>query len=83
MSEFKSNFDGIDLLINNAGVMNHPHQLTEEGIEVHFATNHVGHWLLTKELVGELKENARIIIVTSGLYKKVHLLLLFYSNRFI
>ncbi|KAE9555282.1 hypothetical protein FO519_001533 [Halicephalobus sp. NKZ332] len=70
VSEFRSNFDGLDLLVNNAGVMNHPHQLTEEGIEIHFATNHVGHWLLTKELMGELKKDARVILVTSGFYKK-------------
>lgn len=49
----------------------HPHDLTPEGIEVHFATNHIGHWILTNELLSQLKNNARIIIVSSGLYKKV------------
>ncbi|PWY75521.1 NAD(P)-binding protein [Aspergillus heteromorphus CBS 117.55] len=38
----------INILINNAGIMNLPHRtLTAEGIELTFATNHVGHFLLT------------------------------------
>uniref|UniRef100_A0AC34QRG3 Short-chain dehydrogenase n=1 Tax=Panagrolaimus sp. JU765 TaxID=591449 RepID=A0AC34QRG3_9BILA len=69
VSEFKSNFEGLDLLINNAGIMNHPHQLTEDNLEIHFATNYFGHWVLTKELLNSCNRNARIIIVTSGLYK--------------
>jgi NAD(P)-dependent dehydrogenase (short-subunit alcohol dehydrogenase family) len=43
-----SSVSTIDILINNAGTANHPDRtLTAEGIEVHFATNHVGHFLLT------------------------------------
>lgn len=38
----------IDLVINNAGVMNIPERtLSEDGIEIHFATNHIGHFLFT------------------------------------
>lgn len=32
----------IDVLINNAGVMFHPYEITEEGFETHFVTNYLG-----------------------------------------
>jgi NAD(P)-dependent dehydrogenase (short-subunit alcohol dehydrogenase family) len=38
----------LDIIINSAGVMAIPErQLSEDGIEMHFATNHIGHWLLS------------------------------------
>lgn len=37
----------VDVLINNAGIMMTPYQLTDEGHESQFATNHLGPWLLT------------------------------------
>lgn len=63
----------LNLLINNAGVMMAPHGLTVEGIEIHFGTNHIGHFLLTNLLLDKLKETAnetgiesRIVIVSSA-----------------
>ncbi|RFU81794.1 hypothetical protein TARUN_384 [Trichoderma arundinaceum] len=45
----------IDILVNNAGIMNVPTlQLNEDGIERHFATNHVGHFLFTNLIIGKL-----------------------------
>ncbi len=45
----------IDLLINNAGVMNLPERtLSPEGIEMHLATNHVGHFLFTNQILPKL-----------------------------
>jgi NAD(P)-dependent dehydrogenase (short-subunit alcohol dehydrogenase family) len=69
VEEFKNNFDGLDILINNAGIMRHPPQLTKEGIEIHFASNHLGHYFLTEKLLDLFRPNGRIIIVSSGLYK--------------
>uniref|UniRef100_A0AC34EZM1 Uncharacterized protein n=1 Tax=Panagrolaimus sp. ES5 TaxID=591445 RepID=A0AC34EZM1_9BILA len=43
--------------------------LTKEGIEIHFASNHLGHYLLTKNLLDYFRPNGRIVIVSSGLYK--------------
>jgi NAD(P)-dependent dehydrogenase (short-subunit alcohol dehydrogenase family) len=38
----------VDILVNNAGVMLVPERtLTEDGVEMHFATNHIGHFLFT------------------------------------
>lgn len=43
-----SDIPKIDVVVNSAGVMGiQERTLTEEGIEMHFATNHIAHWLLT------------------------------------
>ncbi|KAL7812089.1 NAD(P)-binding protein [Trichoderma aethiopicum] len=45
----------IDIVVNNAGIMNVPtRQLNEDGIERHFATNHIGHFLLTSLILPKL-----------------------------
>ena len=45
----------IDILINNAGVMAVPdHTLTSDGIELQFATNHIGHFLFTNLILPKL-----------------------------
>jgi len=58
----------IDVLINNAGARILRHQLTEEGIELTLATNHLGHFVLTLSLRGLLQSSgdARVISVSSG-----------------
>jgi NAD(P)-dependent dehydrogenase (short-subunit alcohol dehydrogenase family) len=61
----------IHLVINNAGVMNLPERiLSPEGIEMHLATNHVGHFLLTnlimpKLLAAAATKTTRIVNVSS------------------
>jgi NAD(P)-dependent dehydrogenase (short-subunit alcohol dehydrogenase family) len=50
----------LDLLINNAGVMNIPdRQLSPEGIELTFATNHIGHFLFTNLIAAKLISAAK------------------------
>ena len=45
----------IDLLINNAGIMNLPTlQHTPEGIEMQFGTNHIGHFLFTNLIISKI-----------------------------
>ena len=46
------------------------HQLTEDGNEMHFQTNHLGHFLLTYYLIDLLPESGRIVIV-SGVSHKI------------
>ncbi|XP_019177951.1 PREDICTED: short-chain dehydrogenase TIC 32, chloroplastic-like [Ipomoea nil] len=58
-SEFKSSGRSLNLLINNAGVMATPYMLTKDKIELQFATNHLGHFLLTNLLLDTMKETAR------------------------
>ncbi|KIX02429.1 uncharacterized protein Z518_08370 [Rhinocladiella mackenziei CBS 650.93] len=45
----------IDIAINNAGIMNVPERmLTEDGVELHLATNHVGHFLFTNLIMSKI-----------------------------
>lgn len=47
--------DAIDVIVNSAGLMGLPErQLTPEGIEMHFGTNHIGHFLFTSLLMPKL-----------------------------
>ncbi|XP_042474654.1 short-chain dehydrogenase TIC 32 B, chloroplastic-like [Zingiber officinale] len=48
----------LNILINNAGVMYCPFKLSEDGIEMQFATNHIGHFLLTNLLLPKIKSTA-------------------------
>ncbi|KAL8622364.1 hypothetical protein ACOMHN_041692 [Nucella lapillus] len=59
--------DQVNLLVNNAGVVGLPYSLTKDGLEVNFATNHFGPFLLTNLLLDKIKESApsRIINVSS------------------
>lgn len=61
----------MDVLINNAGVFQCPYMKTEDGFEMQFGVNHLGHFLLTSLLLGLLKSSApsRIVVVSSKLYK--------------
>ena len=59
---------GIDLLVNNAGVMAPPErQLTVDGFELQFATNYLGHFALTARLLPLLRRvpGARVVNVSS------------------
>jgi NAD(P)-dependent dehydrogenase (short-subunit alcohol dehydrogenase family) len=60
-------FDRLDILINNAGVMAIPYQKTVDGFEMQFGTNHIGHFKLTGLLIGALKSTpaSRVVTVTS------------------
>lgn len=61
--EILENEPAIHLLINNAGIMMCPRQLTEDGYELQFATNHLGHYLFTLLLLPRLIKSAPARIV--------------------
>ncbi|KAI9251388.1 hypothetical protein BDA99DRAFT_201092 [Phascolomyces articulosus] len=63
-------FDQLHILLNNAGVLDVPYRLTEDGIESMFATNHVGHFYLTLELLPLLIKSgpSRIVNVASMMH---------------
>jgi len=64
----------LDLLINNAGVMAIPREVTEDGFERTLATNHLGHFALTGLLLGRLldTEGSRVVTVSSNGHKMGH-----------
>jgi NAD(P)-dependent dehydrogenase (short-subunit alcohol dehydrogenase family) len=65
--EIRSISPQLDLLINNAGVMDVPEQRTEDGFELTLATNHLGHFALTGLLLDRLlaTPGSRIVTVSS------------------
>lgn len=67
--EFSQKYDRLDGLINNAAVMGIPKlRLSEDGIEMHFAVNHVGHALLTDLMLPSIRAagaGSRVVIVSS------------------
>ncbi|RAK99431.1 NAD(P)-binding protein [Aspergillus ibericus CBS 121593] len=56
--------EGIDRIINSAGVMAAPYGLTREGVEMQFGINHIGHFLLTNLILPELmRKSGRVRVV--------------------
>ena len=62
--------NSVDVLINNAGQMGPPFELTKQGHELQMATNHLGHFLLTKLLWSKLNDSARVIHLSSTVHRK-------------
>ena len=69
-AEFKSKFDRLDVLINNAATWDHTRRVSKDGIENIFATNYLAPFLMTHLLLDLLKKSSpsRIINLTSGLH---------------
>ena len=69
--EFGKKFDRLDVLVNNGGVMALPQrQLTKDGFEMQYGTNHLGHFLLTlllrdKLQAAALQDEARVVTVSA------------------
>jgi NAD(P)-dependent dehydrogenase (short-subunit alcohol dehydrogenase family) len=63
--------DGLDLLINNAGLMAPPRRTTADGFELQLGTNHLGHFALTGRLLSTLtaRPGARVVTVSSGAHR--------------
>lgn len=64
-SDFRKHFQKLDVLINNAGVMMpNTRQVTKQGFELQFGTNHIGHFVLTNHLLPILEKTPSSRIVT-------------------
>lgn len=75
-SDFKAKYDRLDVLVNNAGVVALKRELTKDGYEAMLGVNHLGHFLLTNELLEHLQHarQGRVVNVSSGAHKvgKIH-----------
>jgi NAD(P)-dependent dehydrogenase (short-subunit alcohol dehydrogenase family) len=71
VTEFKSKYQNLHVLLNNAGVMLSKKYLAEDGFEMNFAVNHLAPFLLTNLLLETLKKSApsRIINVGSAAHR--------------
>jgi NAD(P)-dependent dehydrogenase (short-subunit alcohol dehydrogenase family) len=65
---FLDSHQELHILVNNAGIMACPLARTDQGWELQFATNHLGHFLLTGLLVPALRAGApsRVVVVSSA-----------------
>ena len=68
----KRRTSALDILVNNAGVMSPPRRtLTADGFETQFGTNHLGHFLLTAELLPVLRHRGARVVTVSSLMHRV------------
>ena len=67
-NEFKAKYDKLHVLVNNAGGIFSKHETTVDGLEMTFALDHLGYFLLTNLLIDTIKASApaRIINISSG-----------------
>ncbi|XP_068507693.1 dehydrogenase/reductase SDR family member on chromosome X isoform X1 [Syngnathus scovelli] len=75
VQSFKEHDLPLNILVNNAGVMLVPESCTENGFEVHFGVNYLGHFLLTLLLLDTLKLSgksdnfSRVVNVSSSAHR--------------
>lgn len=84
--EYHKKYDGLDLLINNAGIMIPPFEVTEDGFESQLGVNFLGHFLLTGLLLPllENKPGSRVVSLSSNAHKngKIHFNDLQFSKKY-
>jgi NAD(P)-dependent dehydrogenase (short-subunit alcohol dehydrogenase family) len=68
---FLTSHDGLDLLLNNAGVMAPPRSETADGFELQLGTNLLGHFALTARVIGAMngRTDARVVTLSSNAHK--------------
>ncbi|GAC1550211.1 MAG: SDR family oxidoreductase [Herpetosiphon sp.] len=73
--QFKDRYSRLDVLVNNAGGIIPRRTLTEDGLELTFAVNHLAYFLLTELLLDVLKASApaRIVNVSSDAHRTGHI----------
>lgn len=60
----------LDGLIANAGIMALPELQTQHGYELQFFTNHIGHFILVTGLLDALKDDGRVVMLSSAAHKR-------------
>jgi retinol dehydrogenase 12 len=72
---FRERFDRLDVLVNNAGGYFRKRQVSRDGIELTWALNHLGYFLLTHQLLDLLKGSApaRVVSVSSEAHRRARI----------
>lgn len=70
-ASFKKKYNQLDILVNNAGIMSYMGRKSKQGIEMQWATNFFGHFLLTALLFDVMPDtpNSRIVSMSSVAHK--------------
>lgn len=73
-NDFNSKHQQLHLLINNAGIMIPPAGHTDDGYELQFGVNFLGHFALTGHLYSLLRQTqgARVVNLSSGAHKRIN-----------
>jgi len=73
--DYKSKYNRLDVLLNNAGIMTTPYGLTKDGFESQVGTNHLGHFALTGLLLDIIMKTpgSRVVTVSSMAHKQGHM----------
>jgi len=73
--EFRSRYDRLDVLLDNAGGINGKRKVTAEGFEYTLGVNHLAHFVLTNLLLDKLKASApsRIVVTSSSAHAMGHM----------
>src|SRR2546422_688937 len=68
---FEREHEGLDLLINNAGLITVSPRMTADGFELQFGTNHLGHFALTGLLLSRMggRSEARVVTVSGTFHR--------------
>lgn len=66
---FSDSARSLDVLVNNAGVGG-IRDVTEDGFEIHFGVNHLGHFMLTHHLRETFRPGTRIVVVSSEVHRR-------------
>ncbi len=70
---FIDSYDELHFLCNNAGIMAIPRKTTEDGFEMQFGVNHLGHYALTGHLINTLidtDDESRVVNQSSGMHER-------------
>lgn len=70
-AEYKTNYSQLHVLVNNAGGVFTKRQVSADGVELTFALNHLGYFLLTNLLLDVLKASvpSRVVVVSSDAHR--------------
>jgi retinol dehydrogenase-12 len=70
-ADINSRFDKLDVLINNAGITDPMRRVSVDGFEMHLATCHLSHFILSNQLLGLLRASGagRIVCISSDAHK--------------